>query len=115
MFASRGRNSGDNTLRQPQRQSRQHPGGEKNSGSEKTAAAKNSGGSSSEGAAALVLDDEPAALALDWPVLRVEDLRLVAELVPLFCDARPVEPFKLVSLLTLDAAPESRVVICLED
>ena len=35
MFASRGRNSGDNTLRQPQRQSRQHPGGEKNSGSEK--------------------------------------------------------------------------------
>ena len=53
MFASRSRNSGDNTLRQPQRQSRQHPGGEKNSGSEKTAAAKNSGGSSSEGAAAL--------------------------------------------------------------
>lgn len=42
MFVSRGRNSGDNALRQTRRQ----PGGN-------PAAKKNSGGSSSEGAAAL--------------------------------------------------------------
>ena len=42
MFVLRGRNSGDNALRQTRRQSRQHPGGE-----------KNSDGPSTEGAAAL--------------------------------------------------------------
>ena len=70
MFASRGRNSGGNALRQTRRQ----PGG--NPAAKKTAAAKNSGGSSSEGAAALSMPNPDPGIGTGHEGKTVRQTRL---------------------------------------
>ena len=64
MFASRGRNSGGNALRQTRRQ----PGG--------NPAAKNSGGSSSEGAAALSMPNPDPGIGTGHEGKTVRQTRL---------------------------------------
>ena len=79
MFASRGRNSGDNTLRQTRRQPGDNFGdnsdGEKQR-QRKTAAAKNSGGSSSEGAAALSMPNPDPGIGTGHEGKTVRQTRL---------------------------------------
>ena len=81
MFASRGRNSGDNTLRQPGGNPDSIPAAKKTAAAKKqrqrkTAAAKNSGGSSSEGAAALSMPNPDPGIGTGHEGKTVRQTRL---------------------------------------